>query len=179
MVACSDNIFFDISNQDFTIIPLADAGGPYVTDEGVDVTLDGTGSSSLVFYEWDFNNDGFYDLAVLNSTPFTLWTNNGGSNNWLKIDLEGTSSNRDGTGSRIVIWREGNRYSADSATAWRPLPIGSWFIVASKMFVECRVVSNYRCILGKRANFIRHSAGERYLIGCVDVGCSTRSSVWE
>ena len=45
--------------------PVADAGGPYTTDEGVDRVLDGSGSfdpngSSLTF-AWDLDNDGFFD----------------------------------------------------------------------------------------------------------------------
>ena len=52
----------------FAIIPpTADAGGPYVTDEGVNVTLDGSGSSdpsgAALAYAWDFDNDGDFDDA--------------------------------------------------------------------------------------------------------------------
>jgi len=48
--------------------PVADADGPYTTDEGTDVTLDGTGSfdpgGSPITYEWDFDDDGFFDDAT-------------------------------------------------------------------------------------------------------------------
>jgi len=48
--------------------PTADAGGPYTTNEGTDVTLDGTGSTDpdndIVKYEWDFDEDGACDDAT-------------------------------------------------------------------------------------------------------------------
>lgn len=47
--------------------PTADAGGPYTTNEGTDVTLDGTGSSDpdndIVTYAWDFDGDGCDDAT--------------------------------------------------------------------------------------------------------------------
>jgi hypothetical protein len=53
----------------FTLrLPMADANGPYVTDEGVDVVLDGTGSSdpdgAALTFEWDLDNDGVFDDAT-------------------------------------------------------------------------------------------------------------------
>jgi len=48
--------------------PVADAGGPYATQTGTPVLLDGSGSSdadgTIVSYEWDLDNDGQYDDAV-------------------------------------------------------------------------------------------------------------------
>jgi len=54
--------------------PIADANGPYTTDEGANVALDGTGSTdpnvggSIVSYEWDFDGVGGFDDAV-GATP--------------------------------------------------------------------------------------------------------------
>ena len=49
-------------------LPTADAGGPYETDEGIDVALDGTGSSDpgggALDYAWDFDDDGDFDDAT-------------------------------------------------------------------------------------------------------------------
>jgi hypothetical protein len=57
----------------------------------------------------DYDNDGYPDIAVTNYLPFNaqIWQNRGGDNRWLKIDLEGVKSNRDGIGSRIEIYTLG------------------------------------------------------------------------
>ena len=54
----------------------------------------------------DFNQDGFPDIMVSNFAPFNshLWENGGGANNWLKINLQGVKSNRQGIGSKIEIY---------------------------------------------------------------------------
>ncbi|NNF74776.1 MAG: T9SS type A sorting domain-containing protein [Flavobacteriaceae bacterium] len=54
----------------------------------------------------DYNNDGKYDLIVSNSDNADLyfWKNESSSNfNWLKLRLDGVSSNKNGIGSRIEI----------------------------------------------------------------------------
>ncbi len=60
----------------------------------------------------DYNQDGFLDLFVTNGTskppydadgPYWLFTNQGNSNNWLEVDLEGVYDNRDGIGARVVV----------------------------------------------------------------------------
>lgn len=59
----------------------------------------------------DFNNDGFPDIVAQNQSPhFTqLWQNGGGDHHWLKLELEGVLSNRDGVGSLIEVYI-GNMY---------------------------------------------------------------------
>ncbi len=60
----------------------------------------------------DLNNDGFVDIyagyANLFNTPSNipdaLWMNEGNNNNWFTVNLEGTTSNRDGVGARIEIY---------------------------------------------------------------------------
>lgn len=58
----------------------------------------------------DFNDDGYPDIMVTNKTPFPsqLWVHTGGTNNYVKIDLEGFVSNRDGIGARIDYNVAGN-----------------------------------------------------------------------
>lgn len=58
----------------------------------------------------DFNNDGFYDIAVNNSnaSPY-LYQNNGSNNNWVKLKLTGIQSNRDAIGSRIEVFYDNKK----------------------------------------------------------------------
>ena len=54
-------------------LPTANAGGPYTTPEGTDVTLTGSGSdpdSQPVTLEWDLDNDGAFDDATGPSPVF-------------------------------------------------------------------------------------------------------------
>lgn len=57
----------------------------------------------------DFNNDGKPDIAVLNvNSDVYLWENQTTtSNSWIKIDLEGVSSNKDGYGNKIEVFANG------------------------------------------------------------------------
>ncbi len=48
----------------------------------------------------DYNNDGFLDVAHNGN----LWINQGNSNNWVKMILQGVQSNADGIGARIIIY---------------------------------------------------------------------------
>ena len=58
----------------------------------------------------DYDLDGYLDLFVtngrgvypFNNGPDQLYRNMGSGNNWIQIDLEGTKSNRDGIGARIL-----------------------------------------------------------------------------
>ncbi len=50
----------------------------------------------------DFNNDGFLDVA----RGGDLWINDGNSNNWVKVCLQGEDSNINGIGARIIIHGE-------------------------------------------------------------------------
>lgn len=59
----------------------------------------------------DYNNDGFLDLAIAtckngnnSSQPDNLlYQNNGNQNNWLKIKLEGNTSNRAAIGAKVRV----------------------------------------------------------------------------
>ncbi len=48
----------------------------------------------------DLNNDGFLDVQVGNNIYFS----GGNSNNWIKLNLEGVQSNRNGIGARVELY---------------------------------------------------------------------------
>ncbi|MGH9404851.1 MAG: CRTAC1 family protein [Terriglobia bacterium] len=56
----------------------------------------------------DYDNDGDLDFAVNNrgDYPQLLRNDGGNANNWLKVFLVGTKSNRDGTGARLTLTSE-------------------------------------------------------------------------
>lgn len=66
----------------------------------------------------DFNNDGLPDIAVNNNTPtgstlapFHLWQNRTqNTHHWLKVKLQGVVSNREGIGSWIELYLNGEKY---------------------------------------------------------------------
>ena len=63
----------------------------------------------------DLDNDGYPELIVTNSFDQNLffWKNNTPTtNNWIKLKLEGTQSNRDGVGSRIELSVNGEKQYA-------------------------------------------------------------------
>ena len=59
----------------------------------------------------DINEDGFYDLAIMNATPTDLayFQNSGNANHWIKLRLVGTLSNKDAIGTWIETWVGGSK----------------------------------------------------------------------
>lgn len=63
----------------------------------------------------DYDNDGFIDLLITNGNgeepfvygPYQLFRNEGNGNHWLAIELQGTNSNRDAIGARVVLTANG------------------------------------------------------------------------
>jgi hypothetical protein len=114
-------LWIDINNdswEDLFINNQAQAGDlpPFFIN-----TLGGFSNQNILgenFTQWsysaakgDFNNDGFYDIITNAHTGFkSEFYKNLGSpiNNWVKIDLEGTASNRDGIGTLVKYWVNGN-----------------------------------------------------------------------
>ncbi len=69
------------------------------TAEGITDTLQGRGLAHL-----DYDDDGDLDLVVVNNKDLpVLYENQGNSNDYLRLDLEGTVSNRDGIGAFITV----------------------------------------------------------------------------
>ncbi len=117
-------LFFDADNdgdEDLYVCGMF-AGSDPVTSTFFENEGDGTFSEPDAGFEGDtvssynnaigdFNEDGYPDMIVLNTSPYNaqLWQNSGGNNHWLKIRLEGVLSNRDGIGSRIELWVGGQR----------------------------------------------------------------------
>jgi enediyne biosynthesis protein E4 len=89
-----------------TFTDARDQGGAYF-----DAKIRARGSVVL-----DFDNDGRLDLLVtaIGDRPFLLRNQGDYGHNWIKLDLEGTRSNRDGFGSRIVLTSEGRKTYAEA-----------------------------------------------------------------
>lgn len=66
------------------------------------------GSSSHSAAVGDINNDGLFDLFVVNDWPDVsyLYESSGGVNNYLKVKLTGTVSNKDAIGATITCYTE-------------------------------------------------------------------------
>ncbi len=66
----------------------------------------------------DYDNDGDLDIFIvnLNSPASFLRNNKGNQNNWLMLDLKGTTSNREGIGARIKLTSGGKIQIAQKKT---------------------------------------------------------------
>ena len=76
------------------------------------VTFEGDTVESFANALGDFNNDGALDIAVNNGGEFSfqLWKNEVRSGkSWIKFELEGILSNRDGVGARLELYEAGQR----------------------------------------------------------------------
>jgi hypothetical protein len=84
----------------------------------------------------DYDQDGDLDLYTTYTTrPNILYQNNGNGNNWLYIQLKGSSSNRDGIGTRIELTTEG-------VTQIREVSGGSGYGSQNSLIVEFGLGAN-------------------------------------
>lgn len=68
----------------------------------------------------DYDNDGRPDLVVttLGDRPFLLHNRDRSGFHWITLDLEGTTSNRDGYGAKIRVESGGRKQSAEARCAF-------------------------------------------------------------
>ena len=89
----------------------------------------------------DFDNDGDLDVLIvnLNEPPSLLRNDVTGTNNWIKVKLEGVISNRSAIGARVLVHCGGETRrrpsSANRASTPRTIPgsISGWAAAASPM----------------------------------------------
>jgi hypothetical protein len=60
----------------------------------------------------DVNNDGYYDYYNNNNDPrpCRFWLNDGGDNNYLSLSFEGSISNKNAFGTKVIIYAGDNAY---------------------------------------------------------------------
>lgn len=77
-----------------------------VTGIGLDENFESYGNAI-----GDFDNNGYCDIAVFNTNGnMNLYKSSGGTNNWIKIILNGITTNIDGVGSRIEYFLDGQKH---------------------------------------------------------------------
>ncbi len=103
----ADRLFRNNGAGKFTEVP--NAGGAAGIIGAAVAEHAGTGESVVVA---DYDLDGFLDLLVTNGDnmrplsmggPKQLFHNLGNGNSWIEFDLVGTTSNRDGIGSKLYV----------------------------------------------------------------------------
>jgi|KBSMisStaDraftv2_1062788.scaffolds.fasta_scaffold59550_2 hypothetical protein len=102
-----NRLFWNKGNGTFMEIP--NAGGAAGAVGAAMAQAAGTSDSVVTA---DYDQDGFLDLLVTNGLnmrpvhtggPKQLFHNMGNTNSWMEFDLVGTTSNRDGIGSKVYV----------------------------------------------------------------------------
>lgn len=88
-------------------------GGLFFTDITDTIMTGGDSFRSYSNARGDIDNDGFYDIGVLNRAPndVNIWHNSGNDNHYIKITLTGTASNIMAIGSWIRVYINGLQYT--------------------------------------------------------------------
>jgi hypothetical protein len=87
------------------------------TESAAEVGLSNDNRTTYATAQGDWNMDGYPDFVSHNvhPEPSLLWENNGGSNHYLAVTLQGVISNRDAVGTSLYCYADGNaqmRYTA-------------------------------------------------------------------
>lgn len=107
-----------IATMSFTVLPhpgsllFQNNQGESFTDITEDANINsGVTTETFTLAIGDLNNDGYYDYFTGNRNPYTprLKINDGGDNNFISVELEGTFANRDGIGTWIRCYVNGNQ----------------------------------------------------------------------
>jgi hypothetical protein len=85
--------------------PVANAGGPYVTDEGSAITLDASASQDPngdpLQFRWDFNNDGNWDTGW-SSSPLAAYLRNDDYSGTVRVEVSDGAASSIATASVVV-----------------------------------------------------------------------------
>lgn len=92
-----EHIAHDFNNDGFVDVM---GGGSKIMYNLGDGTFAAAATGFGIAAVGDLNNDGFLDFQTGN----TLRLNNGNDNNWIKFNLQGVESNRNGIGARVEIY---------------------------------------------------------------------------
>lgn len=93
----TEHVAYDFNNDGF--VDVLGGGGKIMYNNG-DGTFTGIASGVYIGGFGDLNNDGFIDVQNGNRVNY----NNGNDNHWLKLNLQGIQSNRNGIGARVEIF---------------------------------------------------------------------------
>jgi len=106
---CSTSLTRDVGLTDpnyLFINQTRNGGGPFI-----DTTLSNDTTKAFANAIGDFDQDGLLDVALSGDRgdPFVIWQNQTATNNnnWIKVRLEGTISNKDGIGAWIEVETNG------------------------------------------------------------------------
>ena len=130
-----------------------------------------TGTHTLQsFAMGDMNHDGAIDIYASYGTGYVtpstsrddeLYFNNGNSNHFLNFNLEGTTSNRDGVGARVMLY-------------------GPWGVQMREVRAgeSYGIVNSFTCHFGLGSNVMADSAVVRWPSGIVDRYANVAADQW-
>lgn len=106
----SSSVWFPFFNNPASALFINQGSGSFTYGSG----LGFAGDSALSFSNaiGDIDRDGHPEIGVNNVLPynFHLWKNSGNSgNHWLKVRLRGVQSNRNGIGSFVEVYAQGQK----------------------------------------------------------------------